>query len=326
MDLRAILAAEPPSTEAEVFPPYTPRPAPDESSSSSGYFGSDVDAASPASSHSHAAHLATDDKNVLARLAERASAPEMRVSAAMTTAAAPLPAAAAAARAPAEDELDYEYHEFEGFEWDARDEAETEARDTNTDADRDQDRPPRLPSPPPADVTSSGAALEKMQLERAYAAQDGAGPSTPPALTFPSPSAPPAFSGEYEYEYSEMVASAPTLDDDGDGDLYPQAGPSTPRQVASAPPMSEEDEDEEQLEYADEEDDQLGEEVGEVFVDREEERRRRSLGKQPERGEAASSREDSPETEARRRESGQRPRPRPRSQVSDTGWDDGGGG
>ncbi|KAF7302484.1 hypothetical protein HMN09_00882700 [Mycena chlorophos] len=229
VDMADILSFEPSSPEA-FFPAYTPRPAADEASSSDQFNPS-------GSSTRDTAHVATDDKALLAQLAERASAPEMRVSEPGTTAVV-----------PREDDLEYE---FEGFEW-------TPAAPGPSDAHV----PPLLPSPPlpvNAGATSSGAVLEKMQLERAYAARDltSAGPSeplTPAALGQAQASAPPLEAGDIP----ALVASAPAFVDDDENDEreepeWMEAGPSYSRVPPSAsPPVEREDEEEVGLEYVDE--------------------------------------------------------------------------
>ncbi|KAJ7054031.1 hypothetical protein C8F01DRAFT_1235554 [Mycena amicta] len=320
MDLRDLLSSDSPS--AEVFPPYTPRPAPDESSSSSGYFDSHSTSRATASS-AHTAHLATDDKALLARLADRASAPEMRLSAAAAAAdrsrSAPtrVMSTDVEARAPAEDDLEYD---FDGFEWTSRD------RDNNNvDPPEDDVKasrpppPPRLPSPPPISAsghhTTGAAVLEKMQLERAYAARDhrhasANGPSVPSL-----PSAPPAFLEEE----GPVEPSAPAFDDfylDG----YPEEGPSTPREaMPSAPPVEEDDE----LEYEDveEDEDELRRDRDRWEEEMASRSRSRSAAAGPESGGGGGAKTDSD------RANGGGGRTVPSEdryqQVHDTGWEDG---
>ncbi|KAF7307502.1 hypothetical protein MIND_00544700 [Mycena indigotica] len=232
MDLRTILASDSPSID--TFPPYTPRPAPDESCD---YFNPQ-----PAVPPDNTAHLATDDKALLARLAERVSAPDMRAGSSRPTSSVPTQPTHVEPRAPPEDDLDYD---FEGFEWSSTDPSFQPPPEQQAECSRSHSRPPsspRLPSPPPAIDASSS--FEKMQLERAYAAHDLdqnidlGGPS------MPLPSAPPPFNLE---EGVVSVPSAPAFDE-FDDDVYPEAGPSSPR----APPLQELEFEEDQLEYADE--------------------------------------------------------------------------
>ncbi|KAJ7146322.1 hypothetical protein C8R44DRAFT_757159 [Mycena epipterygia] len=204
----------------EEYPPYTPRADPYASSSSSSYF----DDAPP--NLEGTAHLATDDKTLLARLAASASfpppLPSLRAPPSISTLASSASMSESSdARAPEEDDLPLEgvYPTAETPYSSAPDES-------------DLPPPPPLPSPPPAPRAWS-AAQEKMEMERAYAARAAeayadypsqpayspqpsspeAGPSTPRAEV-PFASAPPFEFEPEEYAYAHAGASAPPFADD----------------------------------------------------------------------------------------------------------------
>ncbi|KAJ7492068.1 hypothetical protein FB451DRAFT_1360827 [Mycena latifolia] len=194
----------------EAHPPYTPR-------LYDPVLNSYFDAPPPPAASSgnpfaeRAAHIATDDKALLARLAARASAPSPS-----HTLGAPASNETLRSRAPTAEEVVCGEDEVAGFESASPDGF---GRRTGVEA-----FPAPPPPPPPREEES-----EKRALERAYAARASTSSS--------SSSAPVAYTPYWEqgaYPYEPSAPSCPSYPE------VPEAGPSTPRRVsanASAPPL-----------------------------------------------------------------------------------------
>ncbi|KAJ7762377.1 hypothetical protein DFH07DRAFT_1019650 [Mycena maculata] len=155
-------------------------------------------------------HVATDDKALLESLAARASAPPAFAAA----------SSSGGAYVPDEDELPLpELEPHPAYE---------PAAASSSSASMPAPPAGRIP-PPPA---PSGAGWEKMEAERAYAVRDAqpqlfapsapsyapqppeAGPSTPRLLT--APSAPPLFEDEDAEEGGGLASAPPMFDEDAD--------------------------------------------------------------------------------------------------------------
>ncbi|KAJ6520425.1 hypothetical protein C8R45DRAFT_1066785 [Mycena sanguinolenta] len=226
----------------EAFPPYTPRADPDPfgEDGGAGYFG--------APPQGGVAHVATDDKALLARLAAGSSRPPVSSGATIE----PVRREAEGARAPEEEDV---------FESEFESDCEVLASSSpSPSTSASTSSPSCLPPPPPRSRSSlpPSSSLppppslpppgfsEKMALEREYASREAAASAVPVYPSAPAyapsssssppprpscPSRPPSFpSSSYAapFEYGEGEPSAPRLS-----------------LAASAPPLEFGDEDEE---------------------------------------------------------------------------------
>ncbi|KAJ7361109.1 hypothetical protein DFH08DRAFT_1031764 [Mycena albidolilacea] len=226
---------------AEDFPPYTPRADPD---SAEGYFAFTGEREGAAGAEA-VAHVATDDKAVLARLAGRASAPSLRATTATATASSSSTSAytastdadgdaeEAGARAPEEEELfEVQLQEIRLREAGPPTPTTVPAHVWTTlplppSSSASSAITPPHPNPMPISTSATLPALpppprrrasgsEKMALERAYVHAD-------------------------EEVYACAYPSAPAYERRYSGEVGAEAGPSTPRASvvvgASAPPL-----------------------------------------------------------------------------------------
>ncbi|KAJ7757568.1 hypothetical protein B0H16DRAFT_1885586 [Mycena metata] len=220
--------------EADEFPPYTPRAAADSADGEGeGYFAP------------HAAHVATDDKALLARLAQGVSAPGGSACAAMPTEVG-VCVEGEVAMAPEEDEL--------GLDIGVEEESclPQAASSSHLPALPQSQSGPQLRLPPPPPARAWGG--EKMALERAWEAAASSSSTFPDA--YPSTSNPP---NSNPTPTPRPSTSNPTLgstaaskrreaygdaaeEDVYDVPAYPshppyeEAGPSTPRAPAPSAP------------------------------------------------------------------------------------------
>ncbi|KAJ7157196.1 hypothetical protein C8R46DRAFT_421712 [Mycena filopes] len=297
--------------EPEEFPPYTPRgefppstssftasAAAEGNGNNRGYFDDLLAAGQPRGA---ALHVATDDKTLLARLAEGASAPGFTSSSPSHVddhEGAEEEREEEEAHAPDADELLLE---------------ELEECDVVDFAASQIPQPPlphppqtQLPSPPPPATRASGGS-EKLALERAMWAPPPSSPSS-----FPS-------SSSYHYQYHEDVP-APSYPESA------EAGPSTPRAAvverASAPPMFWEDEYDEY--YGEGEEGEGGASAPPAMFaddDDDDEYDGEAQGRESEReSESAVGEEGDEEREDERQADGERHAPVGAGEAHDTGW------